>query len=299
MTRFMRSIRLLILVGVFGVAIDIASPRPSSAQTAIITPTASPSPDTRDIDERLKRLERLFESGSLLNLFDELQNLSAEVRDLEGRVEEQEHRIERLQETLDAQILRFLEMEKELEALESKQSSTTGDLSVTDIEAAVDASADAGSKGAADTESGDTASAPTAASASSLSANIAEQQAYQSAFALLKARRYEDASITFRQFIEDYPNGNYEGSARYWLGETHYIKREYETALQIFKQLVERYPGNLNALRAMLKIGYIQDTLDNPEEAIRMLESLIDRYPDSNQADLAKKRLQHIQQQRQ
>ncbi|MBF2758728.1 MAG: tol-pal system protein YbgF [Ectothiorhodospiraceae bacterium AqS1] len=297
----MRSIRLLILAGILGGAIGIASPISSLAQSAIITPTTSPAPDTRDIDERLKRLERLFESGSLLNLFDELQNLSAEVRELEGRVEEQEHLIERLQESLDAQILRFLEMEKDIEALESKRSSSAGEAALGEPDAVVEAvdtaSAGSGSAAAADPESGDAASTSTAAA--SLSDNIAEQQAYQSAFALLKARRYEDASITFRQFIDDYPNGNYEGSARYWLGETHYIKREYETALQIFKQLVDRYPGNLNALRAMLKIGYIQDSLGNPDEAIRVLEGLIDRYPDSNQADLAKKRLQSIQQQRQ
>ena len=59
-----------------------------------------------------------------------------------------------------------------------------------------------------------------------------EQAAYQSAFDLLRALRYEKATQAFRQFLNDYPEGRYAHIAQYWLAETSYHTRKYDIAVQ-------------------------------------------------------------------
>ena len=123
---------------------------------------------------------------------------------------------------------------------------------------------------------------------------FAEQQAYQTAFDLLKSGRYEDAAGAFMQFIADFPAGSYADNARYWLGETYYITRRFEPALQEFERLVSMHPDSSKLTHALLKIGYAHDELGNEAEAERVLGDLIARYPQSAAAGLARKRLVSI-----
>ena len=125
---------------------------------------------------------------------------------------------------------------------------------------------------------------------------FAEQQAYQSAFDLLKSGRYDDAAVAFQQFIAEYPTGSYADNAQYWLGETFYITRRFEPAIQEFERLVSTHPTSQKLTHALLKIGYSHDELGNLKEAERVLSELIERHPQSAAAGLARKRLTSIRQ---
>ena len=141
------------------------------------------------------------------------------------------------------------------------------------------------------------APATTASTEASPAAGVdpfAEQQAYQSAFDLLKSGHYEDAAAAFTQFIAEFPAGSYADNARYWLGETYYITRRFEPALQEFQRLVSTYPDSQKLTHALLKIGYVHDELGNKAEAERVLGDLIERYPQSAAAGLARNRLASI-----
>ena len=126
---------------------------------------------------------------------------------------------------------------------------------------------------------------------------FAEQQAYQSAFELVKLGRHDEAASAFRQFIVDYPTGSsYADNAQYWLGETLYITRRFELALQEFERLVSTYPTSQKLTSALLKIGYTHHELGNTREAEWVLGELIEQHPQSAEAGLARMWLVSIRQ---
>ena len=253
----------------------------------------APVVDARDLDERLKRLERLIGSEGLLELFEEVESLGTEVRELRGQLEVQSHTIEQLKQR---QRQLYLDTDQRLQRIESappaQAASPSPQPSVPAAPAQIPASQTAGA----------TLPMPEpapAASGTTVTTGVdpfAEQQAYQGAFDLLKSGRYEDAAGAFKQFIAEYPTGSYADNAQYWLGETYYITRRFAESVQEFQRLVVQHPNSQKLTHALLKIGYAHDELDNRAEAERVLGELIARYPQSAAAGLARKRLVSIRQ---
>ena len=266
----------------------------------------APITDPRDLDERLKRLERLFDSGGLFKLFEEVKSLGIEIGRLQGQLEEQAHTINRLRQ---GQRELYRDVDQRLQSIESAPAARTASPSPQSAPptAPPPATPPAPAETAVASQPAAIPSAPAAPRTTTSAAGtpgavpategvdpFAEQQAYQSAFDLLKSGRYEDAAVAFQKFLNEYPGGSYADNAQYWLGETHYIKREYKLALQEFGRLVSDYPGSQKLAGSLLKIGYTHDELGNKAEAERVLDDLVTRYPQSAAAGLARKRLLRI-----
>ena len=256
----------------------------------------APAFDSRDLDERLKRIERLVDSKSLLKLFDEVESLGTEVRELRGQLEVQSHTINQLEQR---QRELYLDADQRLQRIESATPTQTASPSpqpptppTPSAAPTTTAETTAPSPSAPAPATTPTAQTPSAAGVDP----FAEQQAYQSAFELLKSGRYEDAAIAFQQFIAEYPVGSYADNAQYWLGETYYITRRFELAVQAFNRLISTHPNSQKLTHALLKIGYAHDELGNKAEAERVLGELIERHPQSAAAALARKRLPSIRQ---
>ncbi len=251
----------------------------------------APVVDVRDLDERLKRIERLFDSESLFKLFAEVESLGTEVRELRGQLEAQSHRIDQLEES---QRTLYLDADQRLQRIESAAPTQTASPSSESVTppAAPPTSA---------TATAPSQPAPTTPSAAQTPPTtgidpFAEQQAYQGAFDLLKAGRYDEAAVAFQQFIAEYPAGSYADNAQYWLGETFYITRRFEEAIQEFERLVSMHPNSQKLTHSLLKIGYAHDELGNKAEAERVLGQLMDSHPQTAAAGLARKRLLTIRQ---
>ena len=254
----------------------------------------APVVDARELDERLKRIERLFSSDSLFKLFDEVESLGTEVRELRGQLE-------------DALAQGRTSLRR---ASESSISTSTSGSSASKPPRRRKPRAAAQQPGASPgdaTTPAETAepSQPVTTPATSSTTEtpstggvdpFAEQQAYQGAFDLLKSGRYEDAAVAFQQFIADFPAGTYADNAQYWLGETFYITRQFDRAVQEFERLVSTHPNSQKLTHAMLKIGYAHDELGNKAEAERVLGLLMERHPQTAAAGLARKRLLIIRQ---
>ena len=247
----------------------------------------APVIDARALDERLKRIERLLGTESLLKLFDEVESLGTEVRELRGQLEEQSHAINQLKQ---GQRELYLDVDQRLQRIESappaEAASPLPPTTATPV-----ASTEAGASQPAPAPAPATTPSDPAPSPPAGVDPFAEQQAYQGAFDLLKSARYEDAAAAFTQFIAEYPAGSHADDAQYWLGETHYITRRFEPALQEFQRLVSTYPNSRKLTHALLKIGYAHDELGNKAEAEKVLGDLIARYPQSAAAGLARQRL--------
>ena len=246
--------------------------------------------DARELDERLKRIERLLGPESLLKLFDEVESLRTEVRELRGRLEERSHTLKQIEQR---QRELYLDVDQRLQRIES--GATTQTASPPPQPAAPSAAPAATADAAATTDTAAAATTPTDRTPPAAGVDpFAEQQAYQSAFDLLKSGRYEDAAAAFQRFIAEFPAGGYADNAQYWLGETYYITRRFEQALQEFQRLVSTYPGSQKLTGALLKLGYTHHELGNKAEAERVLSDLMAHHPDSAAARLALKKLQEI-----
>ena len=252
----------------------------------------APVVDPRDLDERLKRLERLLGSEALVRLFEEVESMAIEIRDLRGQLEVQTHTINQLQQR---QRDLYLDIDQRLQRVESAATApVAGQQSPGTATATQAESAQAGA-GQTDASAAQAATSTTPTTATGVDP-FAEQQAYQSAFDLLKSGRYEDAAVAFTQFIADYPTGSYVDNAQYWLGETYYITRRFDAAIQEFERLVSLHPNSQKLTHALLKIGYSHDELGREAEAEQVLGDLISRFPQSAAAGLARKRLVAIRQ---
>ena len=273
--------------------------RPAAALLAVAVCTLhaagafaqAPVVDARDLDERLKRIERLFDSGGLFKLVNEVDSLGTEVRELRGQVEALSHRLDQMEKRQRQQ---YLDADQRLQRIESAAAppqtpTPQPDESPAAPETPAQPPAPTSSSPAATPSDGRTATA-------SGVDPFAEQQAYQSAFELLKSGRYDDAASALQQFIGDYPTGSYADNAQYWLGETFYITRRFEQALQEFERLVSMYPASQKLTHALLKIGYTHHELGNAPDAERVLGELIEQHPQSAAAGLARKRLVSIRQ---
>ena len=124
-----------------------------------------------------------------------------------------------------------------------------------------------------------------------------EQVAYQKAFDLLRALRYEKATQAFRQFLTDYPDGRYAHIAQYWLAETSYHTRKYDVAVQDYQKLIDNYPKSPKRADALLKIGYSQFELKSFSKAETVLIQLIQSYPGTTEAGQAENLLQKVRMQ--
>ena len=282
------------------VSLALASP-PSFAQSQL------------SIDERLQRLERLLGSDALLKMLDSLEGLKAEVRDLRGEIELQTHDVNQLKQR---QRELYLDVDRRLQEIETRgpapQIATTeappagasADPSVTG-QSGDRLAAGSGSTGGSTPAAIDSTDIgiPTtgAADAEQLGADdapaidpVREQQDYQAAFNLLKGGRYDDAAKAFREFLGNYPGGQFADNAQYWLGETFYVTRQFESAMSEFQSLILSHPSSQKLTHAMLKVGYIHQELGDPTQARQVLTQLTEQYPQSTAAGLARKRLQRL-----
>ncbi|RCX28430.1 tol-pal system protein YbgF [Thioalbus denitrificans] len=224
------------------------------------------------LQQRVERLERLLDSGSLADLLTRVERLQQEIQQLRGQVETQGFAIEELKKR---QRDLYVDVDRRLGRLE--------------------AGGPAPAPAAAPAAPGPAATAPPAADSAPAGVDeVAEQQAYEQAFDLLKQGRYADAAAAFSRFLTDFPGGTYAPNAQYWLGEAYYVTRRFDEALAEFSKVRELYPDSQKVPDALLKMGYILIEKGERERARTLLNEVKQRYPGTTAASLADRRLQNM-----
>lgn len=273
----------------------------------------APVQDNAALGQRVARLEQAVNSNTLVELLTTVQALQREVQSLRGEVELQGHSLSQLKQR---QRELYLDLDRRLQRLETGQGGVAAAPPAQPAASEpppVVASAPAAPQPAPapvpETTVMDPAQpsrtligtaqpepTPTGTPAPAVATfdPADEQRAYQAAFDLLKAGRYEQATQSFAEFLQNYPSGEFNDNAQYWLAEAYYVERKFEPALKQFESLVTTHPESQKLTHALLKIGYINDELGRRAEAERVLNDLISRFPQSTAAGLARKRLQRI-----
>jgi tol-pal system protein YbgF len=113
-----------------------------------------------------------------------------------------------------------------------------------------------------------------------LSGGTPEEQ-YRQAFSLLSQANYGEAELALRAFLEQNPGSPLAGNAKYWLGETYYVRQDYQQAAITFAEAYQEYPDNAKAPDNLLKLGMSLSSLGSKSDACGTFAELLKRYPDS------------------
>jgi len=263
----------------------------STLLTAFVaTPQAIAQEDTSNMstEQRLQRLERLVESQGLVDIMVRLDSLQQEVQQLRGQSEVQAHQIEDLKKR---QRELYIDIDRRLLQLErngAPAASSTGEPVVAPSTAAATTTTKPAEKPQV------TSTSRQQPSVATRTPELPEQEAYQQAFDLLRELQYDKATVAFRRFLDDYPNGRYAHIAMYWLGEANYAQRKFKQAISDYQNLISSYPDSPKVAEAMLKIGYSYNELQDYKQAQVILQKLVDKYPGTTEAGQARNLMQKI-----
>ncbi|MBO7484371.1 MAG: tol-pal system protein YbgF [Alphaproteobacteria bacterium] len=108
-----------------------------------------------------------------------------------------------------------------------------------------------------------------------------DKEAYEAAYALLKAGDYEGAEQAFLKFMADYPESKWLGNANYWLGESYYARGQYAEAVGLFADGFTKYKENSKAPDNMLKLGLTMKQLGKKTEACSAFNGLENEFPNA------------------
>lgn len=121
------------------------------------------------------------------------------------------------------------------------------------------------------------------------------KNAYTAAYLSLKSLRYDEATTTFRNFIEQHPQSIYTDQAWFWLGESLYNQKQWDEALQAYHIVASDYPQSVKHAAALLKVALLYRHEGKNDEARAILQRLLREHPDSDVASNARTLLTSMQ----
>jgi len=126
------------------------------------------------------------------------------------------------------------------------------------------------------------AKAPVAANVPSLLPEGTAKEQYAYAFGLLRQANYDKAEVALQEFVELHPKDKLTGNARYWLGETFYVRAAYVQAAEVFLESYQTDPKGPKAPDSLLKLGMSLAGLDKKREACAAFDKLSKDYPNAS-----------------
>jgi len=213
-----------------------------------------------EMDARIEKLEDA--SRAQLQLMNQIESLRAEIAKLRGQLEVTANDLDQSQKR---QKDFYLDLDKRLRTVET---------SVTDLTQKLAANASAARP--ADVPQADPAQ---------------ETRDYEAAVNSLRAGKYVDASVAFRQFIKAWPKSSFLPGANYWAASALFQARDVETASEYYGKVINTWPDDALAPDAMLGLANTQQELGDAKTARKTLETLVAKYPKSEAAKTAKQRL--------
>lgn len=208
-----------------------------------------------------------------------IQQLEGEIQSLRGTIEEQSYQVRKLRDDLKTKLGDVELRLKDLENGGGPPQSLTG-LRDDDVEVfpyAPQGGQQTVTKTITPSSSLKTAPATKPVSNAIQGSGLTSDQAatmYENAFAMLKAGKYEQAAKGFDSFVQAYPKHALAGNAKYWLGETHYVRGNYDVAARIFAEGYKAFPKGSKAADNLLKLGMSLNGAGNTKDACVAFQQL-------------------------
>ncbi len=258
------------------------------------------------IQDRLLKLEQQTQpNNNTADLVIQVQELQSQIAQLQGTIEEQNFQINELKER---QKVLYVDIDSRLAELETTglaQTPNTNNELVVDSnvpDSNTNSTIDLGKpqlgpiqapvvRETVDAQLSTNALNQADLSAQSTAVDPAIDQAYQAAFAQLKAGRFNESARSFENFIQQNPNHDLTDNAYYWLGESYYVTRNYPLALSAFQSLEQKFPLSSKLADSLLKIGYTYHELEDFGQAQQALTKVVNSFPNQSVSRLAQNRL--------
>ncbi|MBL8672673.1 MAG: tol-pal system protein YbgF [Alphaproteobacteria bacterium] len=105
------------------------------------------------------------------------------------------------------------------------------------------------------------------------------KERYDFAFSLLRQADYANAERALTAFLQLYPSHELSGNAKYWLGETFFVRQDFNQAAAIFAEGFQQYPTSQKAPEMLLKLGNSLNNMNEREQACRTYALLDRQFP--------------------
>jgi tol-pal system protein YbgF len=102
---------------------------------------------------------------------------------------------------------------------------------------------------------------------------------YDTAFAYLQQKQFEQAEMGFRRFLQSHPRDKLVPEATYWLGESYLQRNRYREAAEQFLNVSTDHPNTAKAPEALLKLGVSLSGLGARDRACAVFAELERKYP--------------------
>ncbi|MEQ8664650.1 MAG: tol-pal system protein YbgF [Rhodospirillales bacterium] len=129
---------------------------------------------------------------------------------------------------------------------------------------------------------------PTATDGNEQVAALTPQDEYAQAFALLRQAKYDEAAAALQSFVDSHGDHDLASNARYWLGETYYVRSEYVRAAEVFFEAYRLAPKGPKAPDTLLKLGMALGNLGKKPEACAAFAKLEQEFPNPSPAIVSK-----------
>jgi tol-pal system protein YbgF len=243
-----------------------------------------------DLEARMIRLEKMVNNQSLIELANQLEQLRSETASLRGDIEQLRHDTD---SAASRQKELYVDVDKRLQSLE--QAERGASLAPPPLPTPSPSPASSAPSSSPPPRA-PAAAAAGGAAATAPKAGVTDKQAYQTAFDLLQARKYDEAGKAFTQFLSGYASSPLADNAQYWLAQSHYVQRQFNVALPEFQKVIDKYPQSSKLPDALLKVGYCQSELGNKNAARTALQQVMKQFPDTTAARLATQQLEKLSQ---
>jgi tol-pal system protein YbgF len=102
---------------------------------------------------------------------------------------------------------------------------------------------------------------------------------YETAYAYVLQKQYEQAEMGFRQFLQSHPRDRLVPDAIFWLGETYFQRNRHREAAEQFLKISTDHSRAAKAPDAMLKLGISLAALGARDQACATFAELGRKYP--------------------
>ena len=109
--------------------------------------------------------------------------------------------------------------------------------------------------------------------------NLSPDEQFQLAFNNLRAQKFDEAEVSLKKFISDFPDNNLSGSAYYWLGEMYLLKKENREAALTFAEGYQKYPESIKAPDTLYKLADVLIKIDKNIEGCDTYKQFLLKYP--------------------
>ena len=120
---------------------------------------------------------------------------------------------------------------------------------------------------------------------------LSPEDQFQEAFDNIRDKKWQDAKISFEQFISDNPDNQLSGSAHYWLGELYILEKNYIEAALIFAEGFQKFPDSIKAAEMLFKLSQSLYQVEKNVEACKTMEKLIIDFPKNKIIPQTKKQI--------